>query len=622
MSNRHVTLDFEPGTDADIPLEARHVVVIGAAFLGPPGPPGPEGPPGIGTPGADGAPGVAGVTGVTGATGATGAGSPGADGAAGPTGPTGVAGATGTAGLTGPTGATGAGVTGPTGASGPTGAFGGPTGPTGATGATGASSGITGPTGVGVTGPTGAGGANTHSSQTTSVAITTTITSFDATSGPLAPTLPTAVGNAGLVRTVTKVDSTSNDVTLGTTGGQTIDTDSNVVLTNQWDSVSVYSDGANWIRYDESGGTGKYVPWDGSLGDYTMNPGEGIIAQVGALGSSQSVFLPPARLVSPHKPIYVFDASGTVTGPNSVLVWRTGTDTIANGLFSAAIPFVTPYAWTLIFSDGVDTYTALYPGHSTDATMGGATPAVTLVPTQSAVVSYVAAQFAAQPSIPQLATADSAKIAVDVVGDTTTINPLGMPSTGDLSNEALSRSIGDTFSVQRPLPANIISETMPRWALNQVTPGSNWVSGTIYLVQIMLQAGVAISNITFISGGAGLTTPTNWWFALCDQNYIQLRATANQTTAAWAANTAMSRNLTTPFTTTYWGLHYLALMWAASTPLPQFYGVNAVGTIPVFTVQPRMCLAGRTGQTVPQANGTNLAPSPLAVAAQLYGFVG
>jgi hypothetical protein len=97
-------------------------------------------------------------------------------------------------------------------------------------------------------------------------------------------------------------------------------------------------------------------------------------------------------------------------------------------------------------------------------------------------------------------------------------------------------------------------------------------SGTLYLVPIWLPKGLVVSNLTFVSGGTGVTTPTNWWFTLHNSSRVALARTADQTTTAWAANTIMTKAVAqttggsaSSYTTTYAGLYYLGVMIKATT---------------------------------------------------------
>lgn len=67
----------------------------------------------------------------------------------------------------------------------------------------------------------------------------------DATSGAKAITLPTAVGITGKVFCVQRIDA-FNNVTVQTTGGQTINGAATVVLSAQWQRVTVQSNGTHW----------------------------------------------------------------------------------------------------------------------------------------------------------------------------------------------------------------------------------------------------------------------------------------------------------------------------------------------------------------------------------------
>lgn len=97
-------------------------------------------------------------------------------------------------------------------------------------------------------------------------------------------------------------------------------------------------------------------------------------------------------------------------------------------------------------------------------------------------------------------------------------------------------------------------------------------SGTLYLVPIWLPKGAVISNITFASGATAMVTPTNWWFTLHNSAKVALARTADQTTAAWAANAKKTiaiaqttAGTASSYTTTYAGLHYVGVMIKAAT---------------------------------------------------------
>lgn len=150
--------------------------------------------------------------------------------------------------------------------------------------------------------------------------------------------------------------------------------------------------------------------------------------------------------------------------------------------------------------------------------------------------------------------------------------------------------------------AAAIAETIPAGAGFGATTGG--ASGVVHLHGIYLPKGVTITTITFVSGATAAVTPTNQWFALCDSSRTVLRVTANDTTTAWGSSTVKSLNLTSTFTTTYSGLHYLACCVTAGT-VPTFRGANA-GT---FTGVATQSFLSTTGQTTPVAEGTTFAAS-------------
>jgi len=150
--------------------------------------------------------------------------------------------------------------------------------------------------------------------------------------------------------------------------------------------------------------------------------------------------------------------------------------------------------------------------------------------------------------------------------------------------------------------AAAIAETVPAGAGFGATTGG--ASGVVHLHGIYLPKGVTITTISFVSGATQAGTPTNQWFALCDSGRNVLRVTANDSSNAWGASTVKSLNLTSTFTTTYSGLHYLACCVTATT-VPSFRGANA-GTFTGVGVQ---SFTSTTGQTTPVAEGTTFAAS-------------
>lgn len=90
--------------------------------------------------------------------------------------------------------------------------------------------------------------ATAFATKTTTYTVTATdsVIKADATGGAFTITLPTAVGCAGRVYTIKKVDAANNIIVDGD-GSETIDGADDYTLSTQWQSIKLVSDGANWL---------------------------------------------------------------------------------------------------------------------------------------------------------------------------------------------------------------------------------------------------------------------------------------------------------------------------------------------------------------------------------------
>jgi hypothetical protein len=115
-------------------------------------------------------------------------------------------------------------------------------------------------------------------------------------------------------------------------------------------------------------------------------------------------------------------------------------------------------------------------------------------------------------------------------------------------------------------PSGVYRESFDRRLIN--TDLAALTTQVMSSVAISLQAGDVVTNITFKSGATAAGTPTNWWFALYDDSATPalLAQTADQLTAAWAANTAKTLALATAYTVNRPGIYYLGCMVKATTP--------------------------------------------------------
>jgi hypothetical protein len=99
-------------------------------------------------------------------------------------------------------------------------------------------------------------------------------------------------------------------------------------------------------------------------------------------------------------------------------------------------------------------------------------------------------------------------------------------------------------------------------------------------VPVFLNAGDLVTNLTFLSGGTAAGTPTNYWFALYDNAATPalLAQTADQLTAAWAANTAKTLALSAPVRIQKTGIYWAVCMVKATT-VPSLIGATCARPI-------------------------------------------
>ena len=111
-----------------------------------------------------------------------------------------------------------------------------------------------------------------------------------------------------------------------------------------------------------------------------------------------------------------------------------------------------------------------------------------------------------------------------------------------------------------------IAETGSRFLCPEVNTVAPTASGTLFLNAIYLTAGQLVSNISISSATTAAGTPTNYFFALYGGNRALRAQSANQLTAAWAANTLKTLAMTVPYRVPTSGLYYIGIMVTATTP--------------------------------------------------------
>lgn len=165
-------------------------------------------------------------------------------------------------------------------------------------------------------------------------------------------------------------------------------------------------------------------------------------------------------------------------------------------------------------------------------------------------------------------------------------------------------------------PTAFQRSNIPRWDANSDTAVLTTAVMSSYAIPVY--AGDVITSLTFLSGATAAGTPVNWWFALYNDaaTPVLLSQSADQTSTAWAADTAMTLALAAPQTNT--GDHtvwFASVMVKATTP-PSLVGVNlgraGMSTGPKST---QKVLARTSGSAL-----TTTAPATIATATSIVGL--
>jgi|GEM_PF-5451711 len=69
---------------------------------------------------------------------------------------------------------------------------------------------------------------------------------IDATNGDVVVTLPSAVGISGREYSVKKIDDSANTITVDASSTETIDDSETLVITSQYEAITIVSDGEGW----------------------------------------------------------------------------------------------------------------------------------------------------------------------------------------------------------------------------------------------------------------------------------------------------------------------------------------------------------------------------------------
>lgn len=167
----------------------------------------------------------------------------------------------------------------------------------------------------------------------------------------------------------------------------------------------------------------------------------------------------------------------------------------------------------------------------------------------------------------------------------------------------LNRNVRDVLGYKQAgvpsSPDTFYRRNLPRTGLYDSAGDTGHVAlatGVMTSVPIALQAGDVITNISVRSGATAAGTPTNWWFALYDDQATPalLSQTADQTTTAWAANTSMTKALAAAQTITRSGIYWVGIMVTATT-VPTLIGT--IGAPAIATGERALSQSSGSGLT-------------------------
>jgi hypothetical protein len=132
---------------------------------------------------------------------------------------------------------------------------------------------------------------------------------------------------------------------------------------------------------------------------------------------------------------------------------------------------------------------------------------------------------------------------------------------------------------------------------------------------IFLEPGDVVSNLTFGSGATAAGTPTNWWVALYSDAAVPalMAQSADQLTAAWAANSYKTLALAVPQTIVRAGIYYAAIMVKATTP-PSLVGQNLLNAINAGAIVAGMKVLAQTSGSALTTTAPATIASPTAIA--------
>lgn len=154
-----------------------------------------------------------------------------------------------------------------------------------------------------------------------------------------------------------------------------------------------------------------------------------------------------------------------------------------------------------------------------------------------------------------------------------------------------------------PSPTSAVWQSMPRWATMLQTVAI--ASGTINVTAGIVPGGTPITSIVYTAGSTAGSGITHSWAFIADfATRAILAISADDTTAAWAANSQRVFTLGALWTPAANAEVFFGLMVSGTTP-PTLQGVTPL--VQSAGLAPAICGASTAGQTTPPALGTVIA---------------
>lgn len=114
-------------------------------------------------------------------------------------------------------------------------------------------------------------------------------------------------------------------------------------------------------------------------------------------------------------------------------------------------------------------------------------------------------------------------------------------------------------------PTGTLAESIDRSICAEVNATIPTASGTLFMQAIFLATGTLVSNIMWHSATTAGASITSYRLGLYDINRNLLATSADQGSAAWAANTMKTLAMTTPYLIPTSGIYYIGMYMTATT---------------------------------------------------------